>query len=121
MAKDEQAEKGNKASELVRSADFGTSVQVLQEFYAVATRKGRKPLTSREALAWISFLAKLPCVTIDARFVMNAIAISEHYRIGYWDAAIVAAAESLGAAILYTEDLNHEQLYGSVRAVNPFR
>ena len=34
--------------------------------------------------------------------------------------AVVAAAERLGAPIFYTEDLNHNQVYGSVRAVNPF-
>ena len=32
----------------------------------------------------------------------------------------VAAAEVLEAATLYTEDLNHGQRYGKVRAVNPF-
>lgn len=38
----------------------------------------------------------------------------------YWDGAIVAAAEVLEADTLYTEDLNDGQLYGRVRAVNPF-
>ena len=42
------------------------------------------------------------------------------YELSYWDGAIISAAESLGASILYTEDLNHGQHYGSVRAVNPF-
>ena len=32
----------------------------------------------------------------------------------------VAAAEALGARTLFTEDLNHGQVYGSVRVVNPF-
>jgi predicted nucleic acid-binding protein len=36
------------------------------------------------------------------------------------DAALLAAAERLGAPIFCTEDLNHNQFYGSVRAVNPF-
>ena len=42
-------------------------------------------------------------------------------KLDYWDAAIIAAAQRLGARILYTEDLNHDQLYGSVRVMNPFR
>jgi predicted nucleic acid-binding protein len=45
---------------------------------------------------------------------------SLRYGISYWDGAILAAAEALEAPILYTEDLNHGQLYGRVRAVNPF-
>ena len=32
-----------------------------------------------------------------------------------------AAARSLDADILFTEDLAHGQLYGSLRVVNPFR
>lgn len=41
--------------------------------------------------------------------------------ISYWDAAIIAAAASLGARTLYSEDLNDAQTYGSVRVLNPFR
>ena len=49
-----------------------------------------------------------------------AIEISWRYRISYWDGAILAAAERLGAEVLYTEDLNHGQAYGTVRVINPF-
>ncbi len=42
-------------------------------------------------------------------------------QIQYWDAAILVAAMRLGARVLYTEDLNHGQTYGSVRVENPFR
>ena len=34
---------------------------------------------------------------------------------------ILASAARFGATTLYTEDLSHGQLYGSVRVVNPFR
>jgi predicted nucleic acid-binding protein len=60
-------------------------------------------------------------VPVDAPLVKLGIAIAERYRIDYWDGAILAAAEALGAETLYTEDLNHGQLYGSVRVINPFR
>jgi predicted nucleic acid-binding protein len=42
-------------------------------------------------------------------------------QIQYWDAAILVAAMRLGARVLYTEDLNHGQTYGSVCVENPFR
>ena len=32
-----------------------------------------------------------------------------------------AAAQTSGARELLTEDFNHGQLYGSVRAINPFK
>ncbi len=47
--------------------------------------------------------------------------MSERYKISYWDGAILAAAEQLGAPILYTEDLNDGQTYGSVTVINPFK
>ena len=47
--------------------------------------------------------------------------ISERYQISYWDGAIIAAAEALRAEPLYSEDLNHEQQYGSVQVRDPFR
>jgi len=120
MAKEKEAAKGIRANELIRSADFGVSGQVLQEFYTVVTRKGATPLTPDDAFAWIERLIRLPCVAIDATLVLRAIWISERYRIGYWDGAILAAAEVLGAGTLYTEDLNHDQTYGTVRVINPF-
>ena len=43
------------------------------------------------------------------------------HQISYWDAAIIAAAEALGAREFYSEDLNDGQMYGSVRVVNPFK
>ena len=62
-----------------------------------------------------------PCVPVDATLVKNGIVMSERYRISYWDGAILAAAEALGARTVYTEDLSDGQLYGSVRVTNPFR
>jgi predicted nucleic acid-binding protein len=63
-------------------------------------------------------LLPFPCVAIDANLVM--IALSERYQINYWDAAIVAAAERLEAPVVYSEDFNPVQSYGSVRVLNPF-
>jgi predicted nucleic acid-binding protein len=65
---------------------------------------------------WTAF----PCQVIDHQLVRVAIERSARYDISYWDAAILAAAESLGANIVYSEDLNDGQRYGRVRVVNPF-
>jgi predicted nucleic acid-binding protein len=117
----EQAEpKRKRARELVLGADFGTSSQVLQEFYYNVRRKAHIALSSERAFAWVETLAKLPLVETDLALVRAAIVICERFRINYWDAAILAAAERLKAPIVYTEDLNHDQLYGAVRVVNPF-
>ena len=112
--------KRERALELIEGEDFGLSAQVLQEFFVNVVGKIDVPLSAEEALEWIEELEAFPCLAVDASLVKIAVEVSERYRISYWDGAIVAAAQTLGAAILYTEDLNDGQRYGSVRVRNPF-
>jgi predicted nucleic acid-binding protein len=105
---------------ILNDATFGLSAQVLAEFYVNALKKPKVPLTPSEAAQWVDKLSTVPVVAIDADVVLEAIRHSQRFKISYWDGALIAAAERLDAPILYTEDLNHDQLYGSVRAVNPF-
>jgi predicted nucleic acid-binding protein len=48
------------------------------------------------------------------------ISLISESEVNLWDAAILAAAQELDCDTLYTEDLNHGQIYGTVRVVNPF-
>ena len=115
-----EAAKRARALDLIDEVDFGTSAQVLQEFYVTVVRKVEAPLSPGEALEWIEQLEAFPCHPLDAGLVKLGVEIGQRYRISYRDGAIVAAAEALGARTLFTEDLNHDQTYGSVRVVNPF-
>jgi predicted nucleic acid-binding protein len=112
--------KRQRALELIESENFGTSAQVLQEFFVTVVKKAARPLSAVKALEWVEQWAEFPCQPIDRQLVQIAIEVSQRYVISYWDAAILAAAESLGAKKVYSEDLNHGQKYGSVRVVNPF-
>lgn len=112
--------KGPMAQALLTQEDLGTSGQVLAEFYWNATNGRAKCMDPPEAAAWVDRLAKMPCADVDKRLVRSAITLSLRYRIAYWDAAILVAAERLGAKVVDTEDLNHGQTYGSVRVENPF-
>lgn len=113
--------KRKRALELIESEDFGTSAQVLQEFFVTVAKKAAHPLPPAEALEWIEQLTAFPCQAVDHRLVREAIVRSDRYGISYWDAAIIAAAEALGARTVYSEDLSDGQQYGRVRVVNPFR
>ena len=117
----EDARKRDTARELIRTKDFGLSAQVLQEFYVTVTRKFRAPLEPPAAAALMESYRTFPLALVDYPLITSGIEVSLRYGISYWDGAIVAAAESLGAAVLYTEDLSHGQRYGSVLVVNPFR
>lgn len=114
-------DKRKRARELVRAGNFGTSTQVLQEFYVNLKRLAGPSFKPKQAMAWIDRLGALPLVSNDLAVVKTAIARSERYRISYWDAAIIAAAEALGATTIFSEDLNHGQTYGSVKVLNPFK
>jgi predicted nucleic acid-binding protein len=116
--KDEHKRK--RALELIESEDFGTSAQVLQEFFVTVAKKASRPLTAAKTLEWIEQWMAFPCQAVDHQLVRIAIEQSERYTISYWDAAILVAAEALGARTVYSEDLNDGQLYGRVKVVNPF-
>jgi predicted nucleic acid-binding protein len=114
-----EREKKAKAVALLANIEFGVSTQVLGEFYR-NVRRGDAPMSATKALEWVERLAAQPCVFIEVTTVKRAIQLSERFQISYWDGAIIAAAEALGAPILYSEDLNHRQIYGSVEVINPF-
>lgn len=72
------------------------------------------------ATTWIDHLASQPSVPVDATLVRRGIEISVRYQISYWDGAVIAAAEALGAKTVYSEDLSHGLRYGDVTVTNPF-
>lgn len=113
-------EKRARSRNLIRAGNFGVSAQVLQEFYVVTTRKLSKPLPPAVAARWVARLSSAAFVPSDASLVRAAIEASIRWRISYWDAAIVTAAEVIGAKTLYSEDLGHGQSFNSVTVRNPF-
>lgn len=108
------------AYDLVLNRQFGVSGQVLAEFYYNVLRKPLIPPSLNEIDAWIDRLAAHPFTPIDVALIRAGVFLSQRFQISYWDAAVIAAAERLGAETLYTEDLNHGQRYGSVQVINPF-
>ena len=95
------------------------STQVVQEFYVSGSRKLKMSRT--ELLAGMEEFFELPVIVLGIHELRSAMRIEERYRISFWDALIVAAAERGGADVLYTEDLSDGQRYGVVLARNPFR
>jgi predicted nucleic acid-binding protein len=115
-----EAQKKTMAKRIVKTESIGISAQVMQEFYTVAIKKADFRLTPAEGLEWLEKLEEFPCAPVTPPLVKTAALHSIRHRISYWDGAIIAAAEFLGAPVLYTEDLNHGQVYGTVKAINPF-
>ncbi len=57
----------------------------------------------------------------DGAAVLDAIDLEARFKLSFWDALIVVAAQTGGASIIYSEDLQHGQHFGSVRTENPLR
>ena len=108
------------AEELI--AEGGTvSVQVLNEFAAVARRKSKMPWDEvRFAIENIKALCPDPLpITLDTQG--EAIAIAERYGYKIYDALIVASALEAKCTTLYTEDLQDGQVIdGRLTIRNPF-
>jgi len=94
------------------------SVQVLQEFFVNAIRQGQ----SRDVVVkLLEDMSLWPVVDNSLELFGRGLTLQERYQLSLWDAMIVAAAQTSGARLLYTEDLNHGQDYDGVVATNPFR
>ena len=108
------------ARKIIVSEDIGLSVQVLQEFIAVTLGKKRLGITEEETRETLTVLMEFPLVPTTGKLVQTAFDYRSRFQISYWDAAIIAAAHTLSAQIIYSEDLNHGQNYDGVRVINPF-
>lgn len=96
------------------------STQILQEFYAVATKKLKPPMSHAEAREVVSLYSAWPVVVIEPSLIITASYVAEQHQLSFWDALIVEAARAAGATRLLTEDLNHDQTIQGVQIVNPF-
>ena len=96
------------------------SVQVLQELFVTLTRKIPQPLSAHNARAIIADLATWPVVTPTSSEVLAAIDATVNWKLSFWDAMILVAAQRCGAAVVWSEDLNAGQMFDTMTLRNPF-
>src|ERR1700730_13536986 len=110
-----ETHKAAKAKELLDAVDLAVSVQVLQEFYAQATRATRaNRLSHQQATLLIKSFCRYPVQETNLLLVEAALRTTERFQISYWDAAIIEAARALGCREVLREDLGHLHHYGGV-------
>ena len=105
-------------AEHLRGGTAVVSLQVLQEYFAAATRK--LGLAPEMAQRKVEILARCRVVRFEASDVIAAIELHRLTQVSFWDALIVHAARLAGAALLYSEDLQPGAVLGGVQVVNPF-
>jgi len=115
------------ATEVLRQGIVNGSVrlphQAIVEFVAAVTRpiRGHVILKQADALREAEeFLKQFTILYPNDAIVRQAIRGCAAYQLNWFDAHVWAYAEHYGLPEILTEDLQHDRLYGTVRAVNPF-
>jgi predicted nucleic acid-binding protein len=117
------------ATEILRRGIAEDSIRVphqaIMEFVAAVTRPlgtATPLLPVQEALQEAEeMLTQFTVLYPDEMLLRTALRGAVAYKLSWFDAHLWAYAEHFGLTELLSEDFQHDRLYGSVRAVNPFR
>ena len=112
--------KADRAEEIIQ-AGAAISVQVLNEFAAVASRKLRMSIAEiRETLDTIRAVCAVAPLTEETHVL--GLRITEQYRLSVYDAMIASAALISDCSILWSEDMQHGMVIEQRLVIqNPFR
>jgi predicted nucleic acid-binding protein len=119
------AAKARKSVQLIREAlttQKGViSYQVAQEFFNVALRRFARPMQPADASQYLGTVFR-PLLAVHSSQALYAEALQLHARSGlsWYDSLIVSAAIQARCDLLYTEDLQHGQRFGTLEVRNPF-
>lgn len=95
------------------------STQVLQELCVNLRRKVSPALPKEQIRHLVQDYLSWEIAVNGPESVLHALEIEARYQISFWDALILQAAEYMGCAVLYSEDLAAGRRYGAVRVINP--
>ncbi len=110
--------KAEKAETLLKAGGV-VSVQVLNEFASVSSRKYKLAWPEvREALATIRAGCEVIPLTVEIH--ESGLAIAEKYGFSFYDSLILAAAVEAKCRLVYSEDMRNGQVVQGVTIRNPF-
>lgn len=104
--------------EEIAQSDRVVPVQVLGEFYAVVTGKGRRSASvARAAIKWLTMGADLASTTSSA--FEGALELNAQHQLSFWDAAILSVAAENGCRYLLSEDMHEGFEWRGTKVLNP--
>ncbi len=105
----------------ITNASAVISYQVVQETLNVVTKKLKPPVAHDVALRFMeTTLQPMWKVMPSPDLFKRALRNKAQYALSFYDSLIVAAAQEADCKRLYSEDMQHGQLIGKLRIVNPF-
>lgn len=105
-------------SELIRTRRAVVSTQVMQEYFAAATRK--LGLSPDRARLRVEQLNRLDVVLIRPELILGAIDLCRLHPMSFWDALVIRSASAAGCVRLLSEDMQDGRTIDGVRIENPF-
>lgn len=107
--------------EAIQSGKGVISFQIVQEFFSVAFRRFRPPMSLIEAEQFLAMPFR-PLLAVHSSFSLygQALQLANRHSISWYDSLIVAAAIDSGCSTLYTEDMQHGRRFESLQVQNPF-
>ena len=116
--KQNQSERVLEQLELTRNGRL--SVQVLAEFFSVATRKLSPSLTPAEALEQVILFTRLfPVFDLTPMIVMEAGRGVRDHKLSYFDAQVWATARLNQVPVVFSEDFRHGSILAESHGKNP--
>ena len=117
--------KAQVAAQLIREAlttQKGiVSYQVVQEFFNVALRRFSQPMKATDCEQYLSTVFRpLLGVHSSQALYVEALHLQAQSGLSWYDSLIVSAAIQARCDLLFTEDLQHGQRFGSLQVRNPF-
>jgi predicted nucleic acid-binding protein len=96
------------------------SVQVLNEFASVASRKLRMSYAEiRDVLGTVRAVCQTQALTADTHD--RGLNIAERFGFSLYDSMIVSSAVESGCNVLYSEDMQHgQEIDGQLVVIDPF-
>ncbi|MGP1382821.1 MAG: PIN domain-containing protein [Thainema sp.] len=114
-------DKGEMIAEVInnQTASLIISTQILGELYNVLTRKRIFSQVDAQAIV-LDLSDAFSVLEVNTSEVRQAIEINLRYGYSYWDSLVIATALQSNCCILYSEDMQHEQLIAdTLRIINP--
>jgi predicted nucleic acid-binding protein len=96
------------------------SYQVLQEFYVTVTAKLKPGLAPDAARRNVRALLSWQPLPVDTRTLEGAWLLQDRFGFSWWDALIMAAAQTSGCRYLLSEDFQAGMKVGDLMVMNPF-
>ena len=94
------------------------SLQILQEFFAAATRK--LGMSSKEAKQRVSLYSRFDVVTLTPTDLLAAIDLHRMHQLSIWDSLVIRAALNGACTVLHTEDMQAGYMIEDVLLTDPF-